>query len=451
MAKKRNKLVYVLIGAGIVIVIAIAGNKLGWFGRGDIPEVATEKAAKRTVTEMVSASGKVQPEIEVKLSSEVSGEIVELHVKEGDVVKKGQLLCKVKPDILMSGYNQAVASLKSQKAKLASTRQQLHQVEATFKNIEANYKRNTELYKQKVLSAAEYEASRAEYLSAKANLEAARQNVIAAEFGIDQSEAVVKEAADNLARTTIYAPVDGVVSKLEVELGERVVGTAQMAGTEIMRIANMNSMEVNVDVNENDINRVSLHDPAEIEIDAFRDKKFKGKVTEIASSANVTGTSAEQVTNFTVKVRILPESYEEIMKNTGNSSPFRPGLSATVDIHTKESTGLSVPIQSVTTRTEEPPRNDNAEKLPANTDSKEKKTTAAPPVNEYVFVYKDGKVSQVKVETGVQDDTYIRILSGLKGGEEIVSSPFTAISKTLKDGMEVKKVSKDKLFEGGKK
>jgi len=450
MAKKKNKLVYVLIGAGVLVIIAIAGNKLGWFGKGDIPEVAVEKAVKRTVTETVSASGKVQPEVEVKLSSEVSGEIVELHVNEGDVVKKGQLLCKVKPDILMSGYNQAVASLKSQKAKLASTRQQLRQVEATFKNVESNYKRNTELYKQKVLSAAEYEASRAEYLSAKANLEAARQNVIAAEFGIDQSEAVVKEAADNLARTTIYAPVDGVVSKLEVELGERVVGTAQMAGTEIMRIANMNSMEVNVDVNENDINRVSLNDPAEIEIDAFRDKKFKGKVTEIASSANVTGTSAEQVTNFTVKVRILPESYDEIMKNTGNSSPFRPGLSATVDIHTQESSGLAVPIQSVTTRTGEAPKNE--EKKPsADKDNEEKKTVAAPAVNEYVFVYKDGKVNQVKVETGVQDDMYIRILSGLKGGEEVVSSPFTAISKTLKDGMEVKKVSKDKLFEGGKK
>jgi len=448
MAKKKNTLVYVLTGAAVLIVIAIAGNKLGWFGKGNVPEVSTEKAVQRTIVETVSASGKVQPEVEVKLSSEVSGEIVQLSVKEGDIVKKGQLLCKVKPDILMSGYNQAVASLNSQRAKLESTRQQLRQTEASFRNIEANYKRNTELYKQKVLSTAEYEASRAEYLSAKANLEAMRQNVVGAEYGVDQAQALVKEASDNLARTTIYAPVDGVVSKLEVELGERVVGTAQMAGTEIMRIANMNTMEVNVDVNENDINRVSLNDPAEIEIDAFRDKKFRGTVTEIASSANTTGTSAEQVTNFTVKVRILPESYAEVMKNTGNSSPFRPGLSATVDIQTKESTGLAVPIQSVTTREDEKQKAAASQKTEADSSSEPKSPAS---VNEYVFVYQNGKVKQTKVKTGIQDDSYISILSGLKEGDEVVSRPFSAISKTLKDNMEVKKVDKDKLFEGERK
>ncbi|PWG78436.1 efflux RND transporter periplasmic adaptor subunit [Pararcticibacter amylolyticus] len=447
--KKKNTLKYLIIGAIILIIIAIAGSKLGWFGNGDKIQIATEKVQKRTITETVSASGKVQPETEVKLSSEVSGEIVELAIKEGDVVKKGQLLCKIRPDILESGYNRTVASLNTQKATLASAQQQLKQAEANFKNTEASYKRSEELFKKKVLSAAEYDAAQAQYLSAKANLEGLRQNIIGSKYGVAQSEAVVKEAADNLARTTIYAPVDGVVSKLSVELGERVVGTAQMAGTEIMRLANLNTMEVNVDVNENDINRVSLNDPAEIEVDAFQGRKFKGTVTEIASSANVAGTSADQVTNFTVKVRILPESYTALLRpNDKNQSPFRPGLSATVDIHTEVASGLSVPIQSVTTRDE---KKEEPEKNKSNS---EKKTKAAEkvPVKECVFVYQaDGIVKQVIVKTGIQNDTYIQVLSGLKEGEEVVSGPFTAISKTLKDGAKVEKVSKDKLFEGDKK
>ncbi|MGX5687584.1 efflux RND transporter periplasmic adaptor subunit [Arcticibacter tournemirensis] len=448
MAKKKNTLKYVIIGAVILLVIAIAGSKLGWFGKGNKIQVATEKVQKRAITETVSASGKVQPEVEVKLSSEVSGEIVVLNVKEGDVVKKGQLLCKVRPDILQSGYNRAVASLNTQRATLASSQQQLKQAEANFKNTEASYKRSAELFKKKVLSASEYDAAQAQYLSAKANLESLRQNIIGARYGVEQSQAVVKEASDNLARTTIYSPVDGVVSKLSVELGERVVGTAQMAGTEIMRISNLNTMEVNVDVNENDINRVSLGDLAEIEVDAFQGKKFQGTVTEIASSANVVGTSADQVTNFSVKVRILPESYAALLKaGAKNESPFRPGLSATVDIQTEKTTGLAVPIQSVTTRDEikDEPKTDKGP-------SEEKKTTEKPVVKECVFVYqKDGTVKQVFVTTGIQNDVYIQVLSGLKGGEEIVSGPFTAISKTLKDGSLVEKVSKEKLFEGDKK
>lgn len=444
--KKKNKLRYFIIGAVVLLIIAIAGSKLGWFGKGGRTQVATEKVQKRTVTETVSASGKVQPEVEVKLSSEVSGEIVELAVKEGDVVKKGQLLCKIRPDILESGYNKAVASLNTQRATLASSQQQLKQAEANFKNTEASFKRSAELYRSKVLSASEYDAAQAQYLSAKANLEALRQNIIGSRYGVVQSQAVVKEAADNLARTTIYAPVDGVVSKLSVELGERVVGTAQMAGTEIMRIANLNTMEVNVDVNENDINRVSLNNQAEIEVDAFQGTKFKGVVTEIGSSANVEGTNADQVTNFTVKVRILPESYIALLRQGArNKSPFRPGLSATVDIFTKKGTGLTVPIQSVTTR-------DQVQEAKDTDDPKDaKKTAEKPPVKECVFVYQDGKVKQVTVTTGIQNDTYIQILSGLKGNEEVVSGPFTAISKTLKDGAEVEKVSKDKLFEGDKK
>lgn len=452
MAKKKNISRYLIVAAVVLVVLAIVGNKLGWFGKGETIQVATEKVVVKEITAIVSASGKIQPEAEVKLSSEVSGEIVQLAVKEGDFVKRGQLLCKIRPDILESGYNRTVASLNTQKASLASAKEQLRQAEANFKNTAASYKRSAELYKQKVLSASEYDAAQAQYLSAKANLESLKQNIVGSQYGVQQAEAVVKEASDNLSRTTIYAPADGVISLLSVELGERVVGTAQMAGTEIMRIANMTSMEVNVDVNENDITRVKVGNPAEIEVDAYPGKKFKGSVTEIASSAKVQGATADQVTNFTVKVRISPDSYADLMKkNPALQSPFKPGLSATVDIQTENNKGLCVPIQSVTTRDEvisesgKQSGEDGAAKA-------DKKDSEKPKVTECVYIYqKDNTVKEVKVTTGIQNDTYIRILSGLKGGEEVVSAPFNAISKSLKDGTKVEKVSKDKLFDGTKK
>ena len=453
MAKNNNTLKYVLIGAGILVIVAVAGNKLGWFGKSEVTQVAVEKVAKRTIIETVSASGKVQPEIEVKLSAEVSGEVVELLVKEGDVVKKGQLLCKVRPDVLKSGFDRAVASLNSQKASLASTQQQLKQVEANFANISARYKRNQELFAKKVISAAEFDAVKAEYEGSKASLESTRQNVIASRFGVEQSNAVVKEAGANLAKTTINAPVDGVISKLSIELGDRILGTSQMAGTEIMRISNLSSMEVSVDVNESDINRVSVGDLADIEVDAFQNQKFKGEVTEIASSSSVVGTSTDQVTNFTVKVRILPESYAKLVRSdAANPSPFRPGLSATVDIQTEQFSGIAVPIQSVTTREKKKEENEAEKGAKAATAKDEKeKLKDTEPVKEYVFVYNAGKVKQVLVTTGIQDDTYILIKSGLKGGEEVISLPFTAISKTLKDSAMVEKVDKEKLFAVEKK
>jgi len=448
MAKKNNTLKYVLIGAGVLLVIAVAGSKLGWFGKSDSVQIAVEKAISRSIVETVSASGKVQPEVEVKLSAEVSGEVVELHVKEGDVVKKGQLLCKVRPDVLQSGYDRAVASLNSQRAALAGSQQSLKQAEANFANTAAKYKRNQELFAKKVLSAAEFDAVKAEYEAARANLGAVRQNVVGSRFGVEQSNAVVQEAGANLAKTTIYAPTNGVISKLSVELGDRILGTSQMAGTEIMRISNLSSMEVSVDVNESDINRVSVGDMADIEVDAFQNQKFKGEVTEIASSSNVVGTSTDQVTNFTVKVRILQDSYQKLLRaDTANPSPFRPGLSATVDIQTEEFKGIAVPIQSVTTREEKKEVKTDAKAPPAasaNTEKEKKKDSE--PIKEYVFVYNAGKVKQVQVTTGIQDDLYILIKTGLKGNEEIVSGPFTAISKSLKDGAVVEKVTKEKLF-----
>lgn len=442
MAKKKsNTLRNLLIGGGILLVFVIVANKMGWIGQEDTVKVSVDKVEKRTVNEIVSASGKIYPEIEVKLSSEVSGEIVELLVKEGEVVTKGQILCRIRPDILQSGYERAVASLNAQKASLAASEQMLKQQEASFANIEATYNRNKNLFDRKVISAAEFENIQTEYLSAKASLEGQRQNVLAAKYGIDQSQAAVKEAGDNLAKTTIYAPVDGVISLLSVELGERVVGTAQMAGTEIMRIANMQSMEVNVEVNENDITRVRVNNEATIEVDAYSGRKFKGVVTEIASSSTTalsTNVSADQVTNFNVKVRISPESYIDLLREDNeNDSPFRPGLSASVEIHTRSDNGLVIPIQAVTTRENEMTANADSTANVENDINKK--------IKEYVFVYDAGKVTQVEVTTGIQDDTYIRVISGLTEGQEVVTRPFNAISKTLKDGMIVEKVDKSVL------
>ncbi|MFC0518809.1 efflux RND transporter periplasmic adaptor subunit [Mucilaginibacter angelicae] len=433
---------YILIGLGALVVLLIIAKVTGLIGKPALTQVATEKAETRVINETVSASGKIKPHVEVKISPEVSGEVVELPIKEGDVVKKGQLLCKIRPDILKSGYDRAIASYNTQKASVGNSSQMLKQAEATYNNQVGIYKRSKELFDKKVLTISEFENAKAAYEGAKASLEAAKQNVVGSQYGLAQSQASVKEAQDNLAKTTIYSPVDGVVSKLSVEKGERVLGTQQFAGTEIMTLSDLSKMDVNVDVNENDINRISLGDSSKIEVDAFLGKKFTGVVTEIGSSANVVGTSADQVTNFTVKVRINAESYAALLKKTAdNPSPFRPGLTATVDISTNSAKALSVPIQSVTTREEKKEENG-----PPKADDDKSKPQISPVAKEYVFVLNGGKLKQVQVTTGIQNDTYIQVLSGLKGGEEVVSAPYSAISKTLSDGQMVQKVDKSKLF-----
>jgi HlyD family secretion protein len=440
---------YILITLSVLVVLLIIGKATGVIGKSDKTQVATEKTTVRDINETVSASGKIKPHVEVKISPEVSGEVVELPIKEGDVVKKGQLLCKIRPDILKSGYDRAVASYNSQKASVGNSSQMLKQAEATYNNQASIYKRSKELFDNKVLTASEFDAAKASYDGARAALEAAKQNVIGSQYGLAQSSASVKEAQDNLVKTTIYSPVDGVVSKLSIQKGERVLGTAQFAGTEIMTISDLSQMDVNVDVNENDINRIVVGDSSKIEVDAFLGKKFNGVVTEIGSSANVVGTNADQVTNFTVKVRIDPKSYNDLLKKTNdNPSPFRPGLTATVDISTNHTHSLSVPIQSVTTRDEKKPDNAATPKK-GNSSSNSTapvKTASTAPSKEYVFVYSTGKVKQVMVTTGIQDDMYIQVLSGLKAGDEVVSAPYPAISKTLKDGALVEKVDKSKLF-----
>ena len=436
---------YILITLGALIVLLIIGKVTGVIGKPQTTEVATDKAAVRVIYETVSASGKIKPHIEVKISPEVSGEVVDLPIKEGDVVKKGQLLCRIRPDILKSGYDRTIASYNTQKASVGNSQQMLKQAEATYNNQASIYKRSKELYDNKVLTASEFDAAKASYEGAKAGLEAAKQNVIGSNYGLAQSSASVKEAYDNLAKTTIYAPVDGVVSKLSIQKGERVLGTQQFAGTEIMTISDLNQLDVNVDVNENDINRITLGDSSKIEVDAFLGKKFNGVVTEIGSSANVVGTNADQVTNFTVKVRLDPKSYMALLKKTAdNPSPFRPGLTATVDIQTNHSRSMAVPIQAVTTRTDVKKVDKTAPKK--DDDGTVTKTASTPLAKEYVFVYNAGKVKQVAVTTGIQDDSYIQILSGLNVGDEVVSAPYSAISKKLKDSTLVQKVDKSKLF-----
>lgn len=434
------KLKHIIITIVVILVILIGLKMTGVIGGDKTEKVTTEKASDKTVVETVTASGKIQPETEVKLSSEVSGEVVELKVKEGDVVKAGQLLCKVRPDVLQSGYERTVASYNAQKASVASAQQQLIQNQANFVNAEATYKRNVELFNKKVISASEFDAAKATYLTAKANLASAKEGVTGAKFTLEQTGANVKEAGANLAKTTIYAPVDGVVSKLSIELGDRILGTSQMAGTEIMRISNLSSMEVNVDVNENDITRVKVGDKANIEVDAFSDRKFRGVVTEIASSSTAVGTttstSVDQVTNFSVKIRITEELAGK------QQSIFRPGMSATVDIESESVNGLAVPIQAVFTDSKAAAGDGNQE----NTDKQKSKLTDKK-VKQYVYIYNtDKKVKKVEVTTGIQNDQFIIVKSGIKAGQEIVTGPYSAIQNKLKDGMIVEKTSKDQLF-----
>lgn len=441
------KLKPILIAIGVILVLLAVAKFTGLIGGDKTEKVTIEKAADRKVVETVTASGKVQPETEVKLSSEVSGEVTELLVKEGDVVKKGQLLIKVRPDVLQSGFERAVASNNTQKAQVVAAEQQLKQANANFDNTEASYKRSQELFTKKVISASEFDAAKAQYFGALADIARLKAMVTSAKYSLQEGGANVKEAGANLAKATIYAPVDGVISKLSVELGDRILGTAQMAGTEIMRISNLSSMEVNVDVNENDINRVNVGDSSIIEVDAFADTKFKGIVTEIASSSKDVGTATstvDQVTNFNVKVRILAESYSNIKGGAKDlPSPFRPGMSATVDIESESLKGLAIPIQSVFTedksKAEKPADNDQ------NVDKQNSKLSDKT-IKQYVYVFNNGTVKRTEVTTGIQNDQYIIIKSGLKANQEVVTGPYSAIQNRLKDGMKVEKTTKDQLF-----
>jgi HlyD family secretion protein len=438
---KKSKIIrWIIIGAVAILILLIAGKKAGWFGKEIAHRVSTDVVDLRTITELVTANGKIQPETEVKISPDVSGEIVELIVKEGDDVKKGDYLLKIKPDLYESAVSRAEASLNSAKANLANSKARLEQVQAQFKQTELSFQRNQKLFEQGAISQSEYENAEAAYNMGVADVNAARESVKAAEFAVLSSEATVKEAGENLNKTSIFAPIDGTVSMLNVELGERVVGTEMMAGTELLRIANLDLMEVTVDVNENDIIKIRLNDTADIEVDAYLNRKFQGIVTEIANSASLTGMSVDQVTNFKVKIRILQSSYDDLI-DPDNRFPFRPGMSATVDIRTNTEYGvLVVPLPAVTTRID----SSKLEYVGEVKDADEE--TSDQPLKEVVFVYKDGKAVLKTVKTGIQDAFYIQIIEGLEKGEEVISAPYNLISKILKDGTEVTKVEKEELF-----
>jgi HlyD family secretion protein len=445
--KKRKTMLKVIIGLVVLLVIVLAvAKKRGLIGEQPGISVTIEKAERRTIIEIVAASGKIQPEVEVKLSPDLSGEVVELEVKEGDYVKKGQFLAKINPEIYLSNYDRIVASLNMQKANLSNARARLAQTRAQFINAEVSYNRTSSLLEQSAVSQSDYDAARASYLVSQAEVEAAEQSVVAAEYSVKSAEASVNEARENLTKTSLFSPIEGTISKLSIEKGERVVGTSQFAGTEIMRIARLSSMEVIVSVAEMDIVRVNLNDTALIEVDAYLNRKFKGVVTSIATSANLTGVSADQVTNFDVRIRILSDSYTDLMREgMPDYTPFRPGMSATVDIQTKsEADVLTVPIQAVTTRT------DTIDTRSRGSESEEKTEQAAndspDELIEYVFLFKDNIAQLTKVKTGIQDNMYIQILEGLDEESEVITGPYRAVSTTLKDGDAVKKVERSDLY-----
>ena len=415
MSKKTK---YFIGGAVVLVILLIALSKGGVFGekiKGTDVEIAS--VDEITIVETVSATGKIQPEIEVKISSEVSGEIIELPVKEGQVVKKGDLLVKINPDLYTSGFNRTVSNLSGTKAGLA-------QAEAQLSEAKANYDRNKSLFDKGIISKSEWDKIASSYAVAKATKQSAYYNV-------QSANATVSEAKDNLGRTTIFAPADGTISMLSVELGERVLGTQQMTGTEILRVANLNNMEVEVDVNENDIVKVTVGDSARVEVDAYLKKQFRGTVTSISNSASSTLT-ADQVTNFKVKIRILKESYSDLLEGKPETySPFRPGMTATVDIITKRKENIiAVPISAVVIKTDT-----------TSTKKTENKDLNAPVKSEkkYECVFiKDGDLAKLRViKTGIQDDKNIEVTSGLKKGEVVIVGPYTTVSKDLKGGDKV--------------
>lgn len=423
--KQSNKVLYSLIGLVVVLVIfTIVGKTAGWIGKAKEVEVELAEASINKIIESVSASGMVQPVFEVKISPDVPGEIIELNIVEGDSVLRDQILLKIRPDIYQSSLERANANLNQQKANVADARARVARAEAQLIRAKNEYKRNKDLKDQNVISDVDFEISEANYKVAQNDLISAKESKKASEYIVASARASVKEAAENLRFTTIRAPISGTVSKLDVELGERVVGTAQMAGTEMLRIADLTKMEARVDVNENDIIRVSVGDSVDIDVDSYShtEKLFKGIVTNIANTAN-TKSSPDAVTEFEVRIKILNESYKDLVIKQGSVSPFRPGMTASVDITTEvKDKILTIPLASVTTRNPNKSENDSI----ASTGKKEE-------FIEVVFIYDEGKAKMVEVKTGISDFENIEILKGVAKGDKIIKGPFIAVSKKLKD------------------
>lgn len=456
MKKKFKWILFILLGIVILLVIL---KKTGVIGKEEGTKVSVEKVQKRTIVETVNASGKVYPVVEVKMSPDISGEIVELNVIEGDSVKKGQVLARIYGDIYATQRDQAAAVVNQSQAQVANASAAIGASKATLDQAQKTYDMQKQLYDEKVISRSEFITAEAALQTANANYNAALQGIRGGQAGVQSARAALAKANKDISRATLVAPMDGIISLLNVKKGERVVGSSMMAGTEMMRIADLNEIEVRVDVGENDVPKVHLGDSATVDIDAYYNRKFNGVVTQIASSNNGAATSSltstsTEVTNYKVYIKLLPESYKDLIDSSKSKSfPFRPGMNASADIKTKiHQNRLAVPINAVTTRD----KNDtagtkpNMPAPPPPTNNQQDNSTAVnvDDLEEVVFtLQKDGTVKKVKVRTDIQDINYIEVLSGLSDSAEVVTSPYNVISKTLKDGMKVKVVPKGELFE----
>ncbi len=455
--KKRT---YWIIGGLLaVIILLIVLKNSGAIGKEEGVKVATEKVTRRTISETVNASGKIFPEIEVKVSPDVSGEIVELQVEEGDSIKKGQILARIYADIYTTQRDQASAIVNQQQAAVENNRAQLESLKSALDLAQRTYNRQKQLLSDKVISAAEFEQSENALQVAKANYNAAIQGIRSGQAGVQSARSSLLRANKDLSRTVVVAPMDGVISLLNVKKGERVVGNSMMAGTEMMRIADMSKIEVRVDVGENDIPKVHVGDSALVEVDAYNNRKFKGIVTQIASSSATTGQQAaptNDVTNFKVYIRLLPDSYRDLIDlQRPKNFPFRPGMTASADILTKTKKNvLAVSINAVTTRekgSDNIAQDKKDKKSQDNGDQEVEKTGLSSDLDEVVFVLQpDKKVKRAKVKTDIQDINYIEVVEGLRENDEVITAPYNVISRTLKEGMKVQVVLKDKLFESKK-
>lgn len=451
MSKKLKWIIGILV---VLIILLVILSKAGVLGKDEGTKVTAEKAIMRNITETVTATGKVFPEIEVKVSPDISGEIVELNVEEGDTVHRGQVLAKIYADIYASQRDEAAAVVAQSQAQVSNSQAQLGALKATLDQAQSAYNRQKTLLDQKVISQAEFETAQQAYESAKANYAAAQSGIKANQANVQNAMAGLTRANKDVGRATIVAPMDGVISLLSVKKGERVAGNSFNVGTEMMRIADLSSIEVQVDVGENDIPKVKLGDTANIEIDAYNNRKFKGIVYKIANpetSALTSSSSSTAVTNYEVHIRLLPSSYNDLIVK-GQPFPFRPNMTASADIQTQTHANvLSVPLNAVTTR--------SLKDIQKNDTSKNKKpiivagsSSDDSDLIEVVFtVQPDGKVKILPVKTAIQDINNIEITSGLKPNEQVITGPYDVVSKSMKDGDKVKVVTKDELVQGFEK
>lgn len=451
----NKSLKWILIVVGVLAVLFVGAKMLSGSSKSGT-KVTAEKAQRRTIVETVNASGKVYPEVEVKITPDISGEITELDVHEGDSVKKGQTLARIYADIYSSQRDEAAARVMQSQATVANSEAGLKALKAQLDQAKADYDRNKDLYDQKVISKAEFEQYETQYRTAQSQYNAAEQNIRSLKAATKSTETSLVAANKNLSRTTLTSPMDGVISSLSVKEGERVAGNSFTLGTEMMRVADMSTMEVRVDVGENDIVKVRIGDSADIEIDAYNNRKFKGVVTQIASSTKTTtNTSSGDVTNYEVRIRIDSSSYSDLMNpSKPRRFPFRPGMNASADIKTsRKDNVISVPIAAVAARVKGSDKSvadekKEKEKEKTNDNNTDDVTISGDELEEVVFVIKqDGTVEKRTVTTGIQDMNYIEVTTGLKEGEQIVTAPFDAVNKTMKSGDKVVIVPKDKLFQ----